>query len=335
MLTEAPLDADAALAPLERFPSLLLAVSGGPDSTALMLLAAAWSRREQHKIEVATVDHGLRPGAREEAQSVGAAAQALGFAHHLLVWEGEKPDSRLQERARDARYALLAACARGMEPPGAIVTAHHAEDQAETILFRLTRGSGVAGLAGMAPESRVCDAPLLRPLLGASKAALIAICDAAGCAYIHDPSNDNPAFARVRLRGLAATLADQGLGAEALRRLGARAAAAEAALCFAAARLEAAALLTRDDDAAQLSAAVLRDAPPELVRRILAREILAFGEARSLRLDALERAAQRVAEALAARRALRLTLAGALIACRGDRILVSRAPPRRNMTAPG
>jgi tRNA(Ile)-lysidine synthase len=326
---EPPLDADALLAPLEPFPALLLAVSGGPDSTALMLLAARWRRRAQHEILVATVDHGLRAEARAEAKQVAVHARALGFAHRLLVWEGEKPKSRVQERARAARYGLLAAAAQERTPPAAIVVAHHAEDQAETILFRLTRGSGVAGLAGMAPASAVNGAALLRPLLGVSKAALIATCDAAGCAFIRDPSNENPAYARVRLRGLASTLTQQGLDAPALLRLGARAAAAEEALAFGAGQLRAAALQQRDDDGAQFSARMLLDAPVELLRRVFAAEILHYGEPQSLRLDALERATQRVRDALAQERPLRLTLGGASIACRDAIVTVSLAPARR------
>ncbi len=216
------------LAPLARESALLLAVSGGPDSVALMLLAARWPRRAAGvKITVATVDHGLRENSREEALQVGRWAGALGFDHRLLSWEGPKPTSRVQESARAARYALLCACAREIARECALVTAHHADDQAETILFRLTRGSGVAGLSGMASVSTRDGVRLLRPLLDVPKAALEAICDEAGHPFFRDPANENTRFARARLRALSATLSAQGLDRGALLRLGGRAARAE------------------------------------------------------------------------------------------------------------
>jgi tRNA(Ile)-lysidine synthase len=200
------------LAPHRR---LLLAVSGGPDSVALMLLCAQWAERPAHEIAVATVDHGLRPESRAEAETVGHWAAAMGFAHRLLTWREEKPATRIQERARAARYALLSECAEQIGAE-AVVTAHHADDQAETILFRLTRGSGVAGLAGMKPQARCGAALLLRPLLGVEKAELVALCDDSRHPYFSDPSNADEAYARARLRKLMPTLAAQGLDKPAL-----------------------------------------------------------------------------------------------------------------------
>ncbi len=142
---------EALFAPLAEANGLLLAVSGGPDSIALMMMAGEWAKAPgRPKVEVATIDHGLRPGARAEAEAVAAQAKRLGLAHHLIEWPGEKPTTRLQERAREARYRLLAEKARAIRADH-IVTAHHADDQNETILFRLLRGSGIAGLRGMAP----------------------------------------------------------------------------------------------------------------------------------------------------------------------------------------
>jgi tRNA(Ile)-lysidine synthase len=325
----AALDAEALFAPLAPCPALLLAVSGGPDSTALMLLAARWSGRAQKTIEIATVDHGLRAESRAEAESVARAAAALGFRCHLLRWDGEKPKARLQERARDARYALLAHRARALAPGAAIVTAHHAEDQAETILFRLTRGSGVAGLAGMSEVGEMNGVALLRPLLSVTKAALIALCVAEGAEYARDPGNENPAFARVRLRGLAGALAAQGLDAYALRRLGARAATADEALRHCAAELGERALRSRDAAGARFDAAVFRATPVELMRRALGAEIERLGAAPHLRLDALERAALRLRDALARETPLRLTIGGASVAFRAGFVEVTRAPPRR------
>jgi tRNA(Ile)-lysidine synthase len=317
-----------ALALLEPYGSLLLAVSGGPDSVALMLLVAGWPERRGREIAVATVDHGLRPGSREEAEQVGVWARALGFAPHLLEWRGAKPATRIQERARAARYGLLADCARKIGAR-AVVTAHHADDQAETILFRLTRGSGVAGLAGMAPVGRLGDLALLRPLLCAPKADLVRLCEAAGQPYFRDPSNANEAYARARLRKLAPALSELGLDRTALLRLGERAARADAALAAGAQALGDRARLETGPDASAFDAAALREAPLELLQRLLAGEISRLLPAAPLRLDRLERAAARVEAALRDGGALRLTLAGLVIDACPERLALRLAPPRR------
>ena len=317
--------ADALLAPLAEETALLLAVSGGPDSLALMLLAARWSLRDKIKTVVATVDHGLRAASHEEALSVASEAQALGFEHRLLLWTGEKPSTRLQERAREARYALLADCAAEIDPRCAIVTAHHADDQAETILFRLCRGSGVAGLAGMAAVSTFNGARLLRPLLDTPKAALEAICREAGRAFVTDPANADPRFARARLRSLAATLSAEGLDRDALLRLGRRAARAEAALRRCAAQFAESALES-DGATARFKAEALREAPDELLARLIETQTARFGSAP--RLDRLERALERVGRALARRETVRMTLAGALIDVDEGSLSFRPAPPR-------
>jgi tRNA(Ile)-lysidine synthase len=324
------IDPDPAFAPLTGAKKLLLAVSGGPDSVALMLLAASWSRRRGVPLEVATVDHGLRGGSREEAEQVARWTQTLGFRHHLLTWEGEKPATRVQERARDARYRLLAGCAAGIRADH-IVTAHHADDQAETVLLRLTRGSGPAGLAGMAPLTTLGNIRLARPLLGIPKADLVCFCEAAGHPFLRDCSNENPAFARTRLRKLRQLLEAEGLGRASLLRLARRAARVEAALAdiAAATRQE----LPADRTAAQVKIAgeALVALPEEILLRILEAEILTFSEGHDrLRLDRLERAATGITGALRERRAFATTLGGARIAVTSlVNLEISRAPPRR------
>lgn len=328
MLSGSAAEADVLFAPLATEPALLLAVSGGPDSVALMLLAARWSLRPPaDKIVVATVDHGLRAEAHEEALRVAQWAQALGFAHRLLRWEGPKPKTRLQERARDARYKLLAGCAREVEPNCAIVTAHHADDQAETILFRLCRGSGVAGLAGMSAISSREGVKLLRPLLSVPKAALETLCVAAGHPFLRDPSNENPNFARARLRALGATLAEQGLDRGALLRLGRRAARAEAALAQYTAQAQQATLAASDAAMARLDADALRECPKEILLRLLEAQIRRLG-GKALRLDRLERAGERIAANLATRSSLRLTLCEILIQVDATAVTLTPAPPR-------
>lgn len=326
--SRAPICADALLAPLATEPSLLLAVSGGPDSVALMLLAARWSLRERRAIAVATVDHGLREGSRAEAEDVAGWAAAAGFAHHLLAWEGEKPTTRLQERARAARYALLSDCARRIGA-SAIVTAHHADDQAETILFRLSRGSGVAGLAGMAARTSLDGLALLRPLLGIRKTELAALCAESGHPFHHDPSNENESFARTKLRKLGATLTAQGLDSEALLRLGRRAAQAEEALAWSAARMDAEAVASRDETQTRFEPAILCGLPHEILQRLIAAEVARVAGPARLRLDRIERAAALVAEALASHASARITLGGAAIVLDRRNLTVRRAPPRR------
>jgi tRNA(Ile)-lysidine synthase len=327
MLSGAPAQGDL-LAPLAGESALLLAVSGGPDSVALMLLAARWPPRAAGvKIAVATVDHGLRENSREEALCVGQWAGALGFEHRLLYWEGPKPATRVQESARAARYALLCASARAFAPECAIVTAHHADDQAETILFRLTRGSGVAGLAGMAPASTRDGVRLLRPLLGVPKTALEEICVAADHPFLRDPANENTRFARARLRALNATLCAQGLGASALLRLGKRAAQADDALSWSVFRARKAAVLSCDEAGTKLDATALRDLPREILQRLLGAEIHRRG-APPLRLERLERAAEIVAQSIAGNLNRRITLAGLSICVYDREVTLTAAPPR-------
>ncbi|MEF3368072.1 tRNA lysidine(34) synthetase TilS [Methylocystis sp. 9N] len=320
---------EEALFLLTPYPSLLLAVSGGPDSIALMTLCAQWRLRDAHDIAVATVDHGLRQESRAEARQVGRWAKAQGFKHHLLTWEGAKPKTRIQERARDARYALLVDCARRIGAQ-AIVAAHHAEDQAETILFRLTRGSGVAGLAGMAPIARCGDVALTRPLLGFRKGELEDICARAGQTFFRDPSNADESYARVRLRKLAPLLAAQGLDVDALLRLGTRAARADAALTHCAHETFERALISSDTRCVELDGGALIESPLDILQRALVEAMSRLSPEPALRLDRLERACARLAAALVARAPLRITLADILIEAREGRLRLRPAPPRRS-----
>lgn len=176
-----------------------LAVSGGPDSLALLLLAAAGRPGE---VEAATINHGLRAEAAEEAAMVAGVCARLNVPHASIEvkWDA-KPATAIQERARDKRYRSLGFWAeeRGL---AAIVTAHHADDQAETVMMRLSRGAGVRGLAGMHPNSVApgTEVRLLRPLLGWRRAELEAICEQAGVTPVSDPSNEDERFERVRVR---------------------------------------------------------------------------------------------------------------------------------------
>lgn len=209
-------EADALLAPLMRFPRVALAVSGGPDSLALMHLAAAWSgTHDSPAFTVLTVDHGLREGSRAEAETVCRLAAEAGLDHALLAWAHGPVDARVQARARQARYDLMAAYCTAHEIH-ALVTAHHLDDQAETFLMRLKRGSGLDGLAAIPGEGAWVGLTLLRPLLDVPKARLVATADAASLPFVSDPSNDDALFERARLRGAMESLAKLGLDAEAI-----------------------------------------------------------------------------------------------------------------------
>ncbi len=197
---------------------LAVAVSGGADSMALALLARDWAGARGRKLTALTVDHRLRPESADEAAAVAGWMMARGIPHHVLRWR-DRPRGNVQAEARRARYGLLENwCAA--EGAGALLLAHHLEDQAETVLLRLGRGSGVYGLAGMSAETAPAwpGAPVrARPLLGVPKARLAATLSAAGQSWIEDPSNRNPAFARTRVRGVWTQLAALGIASTRLQ----------------------------------------------------------------------------------------------------------------------
>ncbi|HEV2335489.1 MAG TPA: tRNA lysidine(34) synthetase TilS [Stellaceae bacterium] len=192
----------AALDPLGGFeapPLVAVAVSGGPDSMALILLAERWARQRGGEAWALTVDHRLRPESAEEAQTVAGWLAARAIPHEILVWAGAKPASGIQEAAREARYRLLGQWCRAH---GCLhlLTAHHREDQIETYLIRRRAGSGIDGLAGMSAVRQLPGCRLVRPLLSVPRARLLALLQREGQPFLLDPSNLNPAFERVRLR---------------------------------------------------------------------------------------------------------------------------------------
>ncbi|QLP97331.1 MAG: tRNA lysidine(34) synthetase TilS [Rhodoblastus sp.] len=313
---------DAAFAPWAR-ETILLAVSGGPDSTALAAAAVAWRERTPGPpLAAAIVDHGLRAGSGAEADAAAARCGALGLPVRRLVWTGEKPAAALQERARAARYALLAQAARDLGA-GVVMTAHHADDQVETILFRLLRGSGPAGLAGMAARTARDGVEIARPFLVFPKSRLLAYLAERGLDAASDPSNDDPRFARVRLRALIPALAREGASPALFARFARRARRAELAL-------EAAAAATRRDLARPdgVDAAALFAAPEEIRLRVLRAMIVEAGGGEP-RLDRLEALEARLAAAWRAGAGARMTLATTLLELRDGRLALRAAPPRR------
>ena len=173
-------------------------MSGGPDSLALLLLSAA---ARPGLVEAATVDHALRPESRAEAEMVAALCERIAVSHEILTLDWPRtPDRNLQARAREARYHVLGTWAlkRGLS---VVATAHHLDDQAETLLMRLARGAGVGGLgATRARRPLVKGVKLVRPLLGWRKAELAALVADAGIKPVDDPSNYDPRHDRVRMR---------------------------------------------------------------------------------------------------------------------------------------
>ena len=335
-------EANALFSGLEGLRGLLLAVSGGSDSTALLVLASRWAkglkRRVKHsppKLVAITIDHGLRPESRREAAAVKRLARRLGVPHRTLHWRGTKPKTGLQEAARNARYQLLAkeALRTGYEH---ILTAHTLDDQAETVLFRLARGSGLTGLAGMAhaatiPAGRDIAIFLVRPLLRVSKARLVATLRAAAIAHSEDPSNLDPRFTRTRLRALLPELAREGLDARGLARLASRMRRAEATIEFAVAAARAALAPGPWRERGPIVFETLRfaDLPAEVALRLLGRAIAHAGNEGPVELGKLEL----LYDVLRTARApLRRTLAGALVTLGRDRLTIERAPARRLST---
>ncbi len=192
----------------------VVAVSGGSDSLALMLLLRDWALA--HALApptVLTIDHGLQSGSKETARTVQSAAKAAGLKARVLTWKGVKPDANLEAAARSARYALLGAWCHTHAVAGLYV-GHTRDDQAETFLLRLARGSGLDGLAAISPRTHVPgqdDILLIRPLLGIARDTLRTFLEARGVPWHDDPMNDESRFARVRIRALLPALEAAGL----------------------------------------------------------------------------------------------------------------------------
>ncbi|MGC1579232.1 MAG: tRNA lysidine(34) synthetase TilS [Beijerinckiaceae bacterium] len=312
----------------------LLAVSGGPDSVALMRLSTLVAKAERMAaLEVATVDHGLRENSRAEAEEVGAWARDCGLAHAVLSWEGRKPSTRIQERARAARYTLLHA---RMRESGAtiLITAHTLDDQAETVLMRIAHGSGIAGLAGMRPLSEQNGLIHARPFLSVPKGRLVATCHANGWPFVEDPSNENSRFARARWRKLAPVLEKEGLSAARLAKLAERAASFEEALeskteaAFAAVCIE-----ERADGLVLDMERMVRREPREVALRLLLRAVTVSGggeRSAPIRLERAENLLKVLCEAFSTRKPLKRTLGGALLAYDGaERLFLRREAARR------
>ncbi|MEH2475298.1 tRNA(Ile)-lysidine synthase [Nitrobacteraceae bacterium AZCC 2161] len=318
-------------------PALILAVSGGPDSIALMWLAARWRRalKRGPDLIAVTVDHGLRPEAAREARDVKRLATSLELPHRTLRWIGAKPKTGLPAAAREARYRLLAKAARA---GGAthVLTAHTRDDQAETLLMRMARGSGIAGLAAMARQSERDGVVLARPFLSVPKAQLIATLRKAKVEFAIDPTNHDPHFARPRLRALMPALSAEGFDSRNLARLATRLARANAALELLVDGAERFLALRGEGESSDgIDAKAFAALAEEIRVRLLLRMINKVGHEGPAELGKVETLLSAMDKAMAVGgKGIRLkqTLAGALVSLTQDRLQIAPAPPRRRRT---
>ncbi len=337
-------------------PAIVLAVSGGPDSIALMWLAARWrsTLARGPRLIAVTVDHGLRAEAAAEARDVKRLARTLDLPHRTMRWTGEKPKTGLPAAARTARYRLLAQAARASGATH-ILTAHTRDDQAETLLMRLLRGSGIGGLAAMARESERDGVLLARPFLHVSKSQLVATLKKAKIGFADDPTNRDTNFTRPRLREIMPVLAAEGGDARNLARLASRLARANQAVevlvdgaerylalrdreapraGFEANAFDASAFDASTFEARTFDAGAFAAMPEEIRLRLLKRAIDRFGHEGPAELGKVEALLAALDQAGAKkgkerRPRLKQTLAGALVSLTDGRIRVEPAPPRR------
>ena len=184
---------------------IAVAVSGGSDSLALLLMLADWAAQFGKIVHCLTVDHGLRAASHEEAMSVGSCCAGLGIAHDILTWDGKKPETGLSNAARDARYELMAERCLELGISN-LVLGHQSDDQAETVMMRLSRSDqGGRGLAGMPAKTEYYTEggrkiSLYRPLLGLTRGDLQGYLSKRSVNWSSDPTNDNTAYERVRTR---------------------------------------------------------------------------------------------------------------------------------------
>ena len=300
---------------------LAVAVSGGADSMALLALAAV-----RRPVIAATVDHGLRAESADEAAMVARWCAGAGIAHHRLQPATPRAaGENLHDWARRERYAALGAWARGAGA-AALLTAHHADDQAETFLMRAARGAGVAGLAGVRAavwiETGAQPLRLVRPLLGWRRAELRALAERLALPFVDDPSNDDARFARARFRALLAETPL--LDIPGLARAALHAAEADAALDT----LAEAAWNERCDDAHEISVPVA-SRPRELCRRLARRAVEAVRARHAITTPEFSPATnvEPLLDALVA--GTTATQSGVLASARGGWWHFRPAPPRR------
>lgn len=266
-------DFDDAMKGLPEIPDgtrIAAGVSGGPDSMAMLWLLSRWAEKRGIVIDAYTVDHALRAESAQEAQKVGAWIKGWPcVSHTILRWDGDKPDSRILEEARFARYDLMAQ-AMGRSGAHYLFIAHHADDQAETFLIRLAKGSGLDGLSCMKPSQKMeSSMTVLRPLLAWSKDDLVKICRENNIPYVDDPTNKNEHYLRPRLRAAKEILEEEGLSAKRLCMTARRISRAREALEAAADSLFGASLVEQGHQRFLFDYKMLQEAHEELALRVI------------------------------------------------------------------
>jgi tRNA(Ile)-lysidine synthase len=282
--------------------ALAVAVSGGGDSLALMHLLSDWAKARKHPPPVVlTVDHGLRKTSARDAKQVAAWAKTAGLPVHILTWRGAKPQTGIEAAAREARYRLMGEWLR-KHGISSLHLGHTLDDQAETFLLRLARGSGLDGLCAMRPNAPwpvpgFAGLSVARPLLGIRRAALRAYLQARGQSWLDDPMNEDAAFDRVKIRQAQGALAALGLVPARIAAAAAHLSRARAALDSMTEALLARAAQKHGAKAVLLDPAALAAAPREVGLRALASVLMEVsGQGYRPRFEALERLYQRIVE---------------------------------------
>jgi tRNA(Ile)-lysidine synthase len=307
-------DCEKLFAALRDERHIAVAVSGGSDSMALLRLAGQWSRH-LIKISVLTVDHGLRPEAAAEAMKVAEWCALLDLEHHTLRWEGTKPKTGLQAKARAARYDLLSKWCKANDV-AVLLTGHTLDDQAETVLMRQQRTDTAESLAGIW-ETAVWDGvKVFRPLLGQSRADLRAYLVSHRQPWMEDPSNSDTRFERVRVRQ---TLADEDRRVE-LADIAVKAGRTARAFSVATEHWVNEQLTTYPEGFGAIPRAGFYELDPGLQRRVLQQLLLIYGAGNRAEPGELDYLAKWIMGQGISRR----TLGGAMLACRQSSVLIGR-----------
>lgn len=282
------------LSPLSGCAAVAVATSGGGDSMALLHYLA---HRATCPVHALTVNHNLRPEAAAEAAAITTWVSAWPHVqHHILQWEGEKPETSLMDAARTARYALMDAYCHAHKIP-LLALAHHADDQLETFFMRLTKGSGLDGLAGMRPLTPYGDGlQLWRPCLALTHTDLIDYCRTHNVPWVEDPTNSNTKYTRNRLRAAQPLLEAEGLTSKRLRTIMARLQRASDTLSDMANTLDNAATVAQADDHITYRLSDITQSPLELIVRVLGNALRRVGQTQSYgpRLENVEALATRL-----------------------------------------
>lgn len=321
------LDGAGPFSPIVAHKTIGLAVSGGADSLALMLLAHRWAQAQSvpPRLIVYSVDHQLRPEAAAEVAFVVGEAANLGLRARGLRWEGDKPKTGVQAAARHARYRLMA---RAMAEDGAevLLTAHHRTDQAETVLMRMAHGSGLGGMAGMAAFAEVEGITVFRPLLGVDPADLRQVVSEAGLVPMDDSSNGDDHYERVRWRKALPGFAALGLDAQALAVIARRAGEADEALEVFAGEAFARIVTVDGLGAVRIEREAFSRLPRAVAVKVLERALAAAGGSR--RQHVLGQVEELVSALVEAREFKRRTLLGCIVKLGADHVWLVREPGR-------